>query len=167
MNLTVDQAIQIALANRLDLKNALAVVTDEWRNVEVDANALKGFLNFIYTGDLLRRARTIRTLFRFDSSASIHQFGLQFDAPINRRAERNQYRTDQITYQRARRAYMLLRDQIVQQIRLDMRNLPLNRKQFDIGREQLISTSIQVEQAEYALHLPSKANPVTLNLLTR
>lgn len=40
VNLTVDQAIQIALANRLDLKNALALVTDTWRNVEVDANAL-------------------------------------------------------------------------------------------------------------------------------
>ena len=52
VNLTVDQAIQIALANRLDLKNALAAVTDAWRNVEVDANALRGFVNFIYNGNL-------------------------------------------------------------------------------------------------------------------
>ena len=56
-------------------------------------------------------------------SASIQQFGFQFQAPINRRVERNQYRADQIQYQRARRAYMLLRDQIVQPIRLDMREL--------------------------------------------
>src|SRR5262249_406976 len=32
VNLTVDQGIQIAVANRLDLKNALAAVTDGWRN---------------------------------------------------------------------------------------------------------------------------------------
>ena len=62
---------------------------------------------------------------------------------------------------------MLLRDQIVQQIRLDMRELTLNRKQFDIGREQILSSSIQVEQAEDALLLPSEGGtPVTLNLLT-
>ena len=92
VNLTVDQAIQIALANRLDLKNFLAAVTDTWRNVEVDANALRGFLNFIYNANFAS-APSHATLFRFDSSASIQQFGLQFQAPINRRAERNQYRT--------------------------------------------------------------------------
>ena len=166
VNLTVDQAIQIALANRLDLKNARAAVTDAWRIVEVDANALRGFLNFTYSGNFAT-APTHDTLFRFDSSASVQQFGLQFQAPINRRVERNQYRADQIQYQRARRAYMLLRDQIVQQIRLDMRELTLNRKQFDIGREQLISSSRQVEEAEYALQRPSEGgSPVTLNLLT-
>jgi outer membrane protein TolC len=167
VNLTVDQAIQIALANRLDLKNFLAQVTDAWRNVEVDANALRGFLNLIYNANLAS-APDHATLFRFDSSASIQQFGLQFQAPINRRVERNQYRADQIQYQRARRAYMLLRDQIVQQIRLDMRELTLNRRQFDIGREQILSSSIQAEQAEDALLLPAEGGgvPVTLNLLT-
>jgi hypothetical protein len=165
VNLTVDQAIQIALANRLDLKNALAVVTDEWRNLEVDANALRGFLNFVYNG-AFAAAPNHASLFRFDSSASIQQFGLQFQAPINRRAERNAYRTQQITYQRARRAYMLLRDQIVQAIRQDERFLTLNRRQFDIGRELILTASRQVEQAEYALQRDPEGQPVTLNLIT-
>jgi outer membrane protein TolC len=165
VELTVDQAIQIALANRLDLKNALAAVTDAWRNVEVEANALRGFLNFVYNGNLAT-APNHDTLFRFDSSASVQRFGLEFQAPINRRIERNAYRAGQIAYQRARRAYMQLRDEIVQQIRLNMRELTLTRKQFDIGREQLISSSRQVEEAEYALQRPSEGgSPVTLNLL--
>jgi outer membrane protein TolC len=164
VKLTVDQAIQIALANRLDLKNALAAVTDTWRIVEVDANALQGFLNFVYTGNFAS-APSHTTLFRFDSSASVQRFGLEFQAPINRRVERNTYRTDQIGYQRARRAYMALRDQIVQEIRLNERELTLNRKQFDIGREQLISASRQLEEAEYALLFPTGGAPVTLNLL--
>jgi outer membrane protein TolC len=164
VNLTLDQAIQVALANRLDLKNALAAVTDAWRNVEVDANALQGFLNFIYTGNLAS-APSHTTLFRFDSSASVHRFGLEFQAPINRRAERNAYRAGQIQYQRARRAYMALRDEIVREIRLNLRELTLGRKQFDIGREQLISSSRQLEEAEYALQRPSEGAPVTLNLL--
>ncbi len=165
VNLTVDQAIQIALANRLDLKNALAGVTDTWRNVEVFANSLRGFLNFTYTGNLAS-APDHKTLFRFDSSASVHRFGLEFQAPINRRLERNAYRAGQIQFQRARRAYMALRDEIVRQIRLNERELTLSRKQFDIGREQLISSSRQLEEAEYALQRPSEGAPVTLNLLT-
>lgn len=165
VDLTVNQAIQIALGNRLDLMNAEAAVTDTWRGVEVSANALQGVLNFIYQGNM-NAAPDHQTLFRFDSSNSTQRFGFEFDAPINRRAERNAYRASQITYQRARRAYMLNRDVIVQQIRLDMRNLVLNKRQFEINREQLITTSRLVEQAEYAVQNPIDATvPATLNLI--
>ncbi|MDR3623296.1 MAG: TolC family protein [Paludisphaera borealis] len=164
VDLSVEQAIAIALSNRLDLKNALAQVTDAWRDIEVEANSLRGFLNFQYSGNLAA-APSHSTLYRFDASSSIHRMGLTFDAPINRRAERNAYRTAQITFQRARRAYMAARDQIVQQIRFDMRQILVTRKQFDIGREQLITTSRQVEEAEYALQHDPEGRPVTLNLL--
>ena len=69
VNLTVDQAIQVALDNRLDLKNSLAAVTDTWRQVEVDANALRGILDLKYNGNFAS-APNNKTLFRFDSSAS-------------------------------------------------------------------------------------------------
>ncbi|APW59713.1 TolC family protein [Paludisphaera borealis] len=164
VDLSVEQAILIALSNRLDLKNALAQVTDAWRDIEVEANSLRGFLNFQYSGNLAA-APNHSTLYRFDASNSIHRMGLTFDAPINRRAERNAYRASQITFQRSRRAYMQLRDSIVQQIRFDMRQLLVSRKQFDIGREQLITSARQVEEAEYALQYPSEGRPVTLNLL--
>jgi outer membrane protein TolC len=165
VDLTVNQAIQIALGNRLDLMNDEAAVTDAWRNVEVDANALQGVLNFIYQGNM-NAAPDHKTLFRLDSSNSTQRFGFEFDAPINRRAERNAYRASQITYQRARRAYMLTRDTIVRQIRLDMRNLLVNKRQFEINREQLITTSRLVEQAEYAVQNPIDASvPATLNLI--
>ncbi len=156
VDLTVNQGIQIALGNRLDLQNALAAVTDAWRTVEVDANQLRGFLNFVYNGNW-NEAPNHGGLFRFDAANSIQTFGLQFDAPINRRAERNQYRADQINYQRARRAYMLARDTVVQQIRLDMRNLVLNRRNFEIYREQVITAAHQLEQVEYSVRTPVDA----------
>ena len=166
VDLTVNQAIQIALGNRLDLQNALGSVTDAWRNVEVDANQLQGFLNFIYNGNF-SESPNHNGLFHFDAGNNIQTFGLQFDAPINRRAERNQYRADQIQYQRARRAYMLARDTVVQEIRLDMRNLELLRRTFEINREQIMSASRQLEEAEYAVRTPlDTTTPVTLNLLT-
>jgi hypothetical protein len=166
VDLTVNQAIQVGLGNRLDLQNALALVTDNWRNVEVDANQLRGFLNFVYNGTF-NTAPNHDTLFRFDANSSVQTFGLQFDAPINRRAERNQYRADQINYQRARRAYMLSRDTVVQEIRFDMRQLALARRTFEINREQIITSSRQLEEAEYVLRTSTDTQaPVTLNLLT-
>lgn len=165
VDLTVNQAIQIAIGNRLDLMNAEAAVTDTWRNVEVAANALQGVLNFIYKGNM-NAAPDHTTLFRLDSSNSTQQFGFEFDAPINRRAERNAYRASQITYQRARRTYMQTRDTIVQQIRQDMRQLVQSRRQFEINRELLITASRLVEQAEYEVQNPLDVNTAaTLNLI--
>jgi outer membrane protein TolC len=93
--------------------------------------------------------------------------GVRFDAPIVRRAERNAYRAAQIEYQRARRAYMLQHDEVVREIRLDLRNLTLARRQFDIGREQLVTSARAVEENEINLRSSREPNAgLTLLLLT-
>lgn len=148
VNMEVDQAVSVALANRLDLMNSLARVTDSWRNVEVAGNSLMAGLSAVYQGNL-NPSPAHGDFLRFDASNSLHTVGLRFDAPIVRRAERNAYRADQILFQQARRAYMLNHDTVVQNIRLDMRNLNLNRRQFDVGREQLLVAARQVDQTEY------------------
>jgi outer membrane protein TolC len=145
--LTVERAISVGLANRLDLMNSLAQVTDAWRNVEVAGNQLLAGLSLYYIGNLAT-APNHAGLVRFDLSNSSQVAGVRFDAPINRRAQRNTYRLDQVVFQQARRAYMLNHDQVVQGIRLDMRNLNLNRRQFEIGREQLLIAARQVDLAE-------------------
>ena len=150
VDITTDQAIRIALDNRQDLMNARARVTDTWRNVEVQANSLLAVLNLNYHGDLATRSGG-STLFGYDAHQQSHQVGIEFDAPVNRFAERNAYRAAQINYQQSRRAYMLTRDEIVRQIRLDVRNLLLNRRQFEISREQVILAARAVEQAEFDL----------------
>ncbi|GAC1463201.1 MAG: hypothetical protein NVSMB9_00370 [Isosphaeraceae bacterium] len=149
VDLTVQDAISVALANRLDLMNAQAQVTDAWRNVEVAGNALLAGINLNYNGALNTPPNHLG-IFRFDAHQSLHQASIRFDAPINRRIERNAYRFDQIQFQRARRNYMLLHDVIVQTIRLDMRNLNRLRRTFDISREQLLISVRQVDQAEYS-----------------
>lgn len=148
VDMTVEQAISVALANRLDLMNTEAAVTDQWRIVERDANALQAGLSLSYTGQLNTDPKHLG-IFRFDASNSTQAASVRFDAPINRRVERNTYRADQIQYQRERRAFMLARDEIVRAIRLDMRNLNLNRRQFEIGREALLIAARQVDSAEY------------------
>ena len=148
VEMTVPQAISTALENRLDLMNSLGEVTDAWRNVEAAGNQLLAGLNVFYQGNL-NTAPNKLSILRFDAHYSQHLAGVRFDAPIVRRAERNTYRADQIMFQRARRNYMLNHDEIVRQIRLDMRELNLNRRQFEIGREQLLVAARLVDQAEY------------------
>lgn len=148
VELTVPQAVGVALANRLDLMNGQAIVTDSWRNVEFDANQLLAGLNLTYQANL-NTAPGKHTIFGFDAHEGSQLVGLQFQAPIVRRGQRNIYRADQINFQRARRGYMLLHDNIVQQIRADMRNLNLDRRQFEISRVALLLAARQVDSAEY------------------
>jgi outer membrane protein TolC len=147
--------------------NDLGRVTDAWRNVEVAANALKGFLNLQYQGSL-RTDPAHDGLLRLDASQSTHRVGVAIDAPINRRAERNEYRARQIAYQRARREYMRTHDAILREIRLDLRQLDLSRRQFEIGREQLIIASRQAEEAEAEFRNPPEGagGNIALNLTT-
>lgn len=165
VNLTVTDAIEYGLANRQDLMNRKAQVTDAWRNVEYDANQLLAGLNLVYEGNLANDPKFDRP-FAFDASNSTHRVGIRFDAPINRRSERNTYRAGQITYQRARRAYMQVHDELIRDLRLDLRNLGLAEQQFEIAREQMIIAARQVEEAEYNVrNPPQNAESVALNLL--
>ena len=104
--------------------NARAQVTDAWRNEEVAANRLLADLNVVYQGNLGTDPKH-DGIFRFDATNSTHKIGLQFDAPLIRRAERNAYKSSQIVYQQARRAWIEARDQAVRQLRLDIRQLNL------------------------------------------
>jgi outer membrane protein TolC len=165
VTLGLDEAIEYALGNRQDLMNALAQVTDTWRNEEFAANQLLAGLDVVYDG-VLGTDPKHDGIFRFDSSNSTHRIGLRFDAPINRRVERNAYRSSQITYQRARRNYMLVHDRVIFDIRLDMRNLGLAARQFEIARETLIIAARLVDEAEYTVRNPGvETQSLALNLL--
>lgn len=144
------EGIQLGLENRLDLMNTRAQVTDAWRNEEVAANLLQAGLTLNYTGTIATDPE-FDDFFRFDSSAGIHRFGVTFDAPIVRRQERNAYRASQIAYQRARRAWMANRDLVVQQVRLNLRELRVQKRSFEIARESLIIAARQVDENEYNL----------------
>src|SRR5262249_14324620 len=74
----------------------------------------------------------------FRASASSYAVGVQFDSPLNRVAERNLYRASLISYQRARRAFMMLDDRIERDIRNDLRQLKAARLNFEIAQKRWI-----------------------------
>jgi hypothetical protein len=167
IQLTEEQSLDFAKTNRLDLQNQLGLVTDSWRKVWVAANALRGTLNINATANVGTDPANAHPL-DFASNASLYSIGFQFDGPLNRLAERNAYRASLISFQRAKRGYMALSDNIEQQIRLDLRSLRQTRLNFEIQRQSLLVATRQVESARLSLINPSRAqNSDTLATTTQ
>jgi outer membrane protein TolC len=142
-----DAAMGFAKDNRLDLMTGQAQVTDAWRKVLVAANALKADLNLTASANLATPVADRANLINFQGDLARYAVGVQFDGPLNRQAERNAYRAAQISFQQARRDYMLLSDRVEQQVRRDLRLLDLERLNFEIARLTLISAARQLEAA--------------------
>jgi outer membrane protein TolC len=145
-----EEAVAIALSSRLDLMNERARVTDAFRRVEVAADALEADLDVSGSVTLGTDPDRLNPL-RFDSSANRYEASLEFDGPLNRFAERNAYRTAQLAYQEARRSYMAAEDSVINQVRADLRRLRISRLNFQISRQQLISATRQVDEAQFQL----------------
>ena len=166
--LQVTEPVALALVrdHRLDLKNEQGRVVDAYRQTEVAADLLEADLDLILTADIGTDAGQSNPV-RFDASASSLGAGLQFDGPLNRMAERNVYRSSQIGYQQARRNYMATLDRVDFEVRNGIRNLNLNRFQFEISRQQLITAARQVEQAQFNLRSSTEPDSnLTRDLLT-
>jgi outer membrane protein TolC len=162
-----DEAFAYAFANRLDLMNERGRVVDAWRQVTITANALKGVLNVNFNANIATPP-TGTNPFDFRASASQYTVGLHAEAPLNRMAERNAYRTAQINYQQERRTFIALRDQIQFDIRLDLRNLRADRVSFEIARRQLLSAARQLQGTREDLLIQgANASPAaTLGVIT-
>jgi outer membrane protein TolC len=168
------EAIAYAKQNRLDLQNFLGQVTDQWRKVTVAANQLRGDVNVVVNSNVVTQPGRMNP-FAFSADASSYSVGLAIDGPLNRMAERNAYRASLITYQRAKRAYVALSDQVELQIRRDLRQLTQIRLSFEISRQSVLSASRQVENSKLQLVRPGGGgggpggggggDTVTLNLL--
>jgi outer membrane protein TolC len=150
-----NEAVALALRDRLDLKNQRAQVVDAWRKIKVAADGLESDLDLFLEGDIATELEGANPV-AFTSEASRYRVGVRFDGPLNRKAERNIYRSELVNYQRARRAFIASRDAIVQAIRLDLRNLKADRLNFEIAREQLVVAARQVELARVQLLSPEQ-----------
>jgi outer membrane protein TolC len=149
-------AVEYALANRLDLMNQQARVVDAWRKITVAADGLESDFDIIFNADIATKPGGTNPV-DFRASASSYRVGFQFNSPLNRLLERNVYRASLINYQRARRAYMALADQIRRAVRQDLRQLQTERLNFDIARQSLITAARQVEATRDRLLLLANA----------
>ena len=165
LDIDQEQAISFALQSRLDLMNSKARVVDAYRRVEVAADALQSDLSL--TGTVaLGSDPAEQNAYRFDANNNRYTAGVEFDGPLNRLNERNNYRATQLAYQRATRGYMSDKDRVANEVRSVLRQLELARLSFQIARQQLVAATRQVEQAQFDLRTRSQSDSnLTLFLL--
>ncbi len=149
VEIDMDDAMLTALVQRFDLMNQRGDVADKWRNIKVAGDDLKSVLN-------LRASQMIGTqdnrpfAFSFDESQT--ELSLKFDAPLDRRAQRNTFRTTLIDYNVALRNLMEAEDTIKSSVRKQLRDLQLGREQYQIAvasaalaYDRVVSTRLQLD----------------------
>lgn len=146
-------ALAIARDQRLDWMNARARLVDTWRQIEIDANALRSGLNLTFSGDIQNKGDN-PVKFRGDTGRL--RVGAQFDTPLTRLAERNAYRETQIQYQRARRDFMLFEDRVSQSLRNTLRIIELAQLNMELRRQAVRVSISQVGQTRERLTQPPK-----------
>jgi len=133
VDISPEVAFEIARRNRRDWANARASLVDSWRQIEVVADQLESRLDFVVNGSV------------DDGDNGNLSVALQWDAPITRLLERNNYRRQLILYEQAKRRYYNYEDSIWQSLRAEVRQLQANRLRFELGRQ---SVGIAAEQIE-------------------
>jgi hypothetical protein len=139
-------AERVAFEHRLDLMNARAALYDSWRQLRVTANALKGVFTLTLTNQFLTPPAT-NNPFAFVDQAKQFSLVLNSELPLVRVAERNNFRSALITYQRQRRGLQQLEDQTKYQVRFDIRQMHLNYLTYEIQRRNFVLTIRQKDQA--------------------
>ena len=148
-----DETVEIARENRRDWKNARATLVDVWRQIEVTANDLESDLDVTFSGDINTKDNNP---VRFRGTTGRLRVGLEFDAPLTRLEERNEYRSVLIAYQQARRDYLAFEDGVSGELRDIVRAIRLDQIQFEIQRAAVRTAISRVEQQRLELKQPPR-----------
>ncbi len=152
IQLNSEDAMFIAVTNRLDLMNNRANLVDSWRLITFNADALQSVLNVTLSGDM-RTVGDNPVKFRAPNSAV--RAGLEFDAPFTRLLERNNYRQSLIDYQRDRRQLIQFEDSINQTLRQSIRQLEQLRVNLEIQRRAVAIAIRRVDLTREELNEPA------------
>ena len=158
VDLMPEEAVEIARTNRLDWMNTRAGLVDSWRAIEVVADNLESTLDVVFSGDMQNANDNPLSL---RGNTGRLRAGLQWDSPLTRLQERNQYRQVLIEYQQAKRAYYRFEDGVWQTLRSELRNIRYNQYNFELQRyavriaAQQITINEDLRQIRESLSLAS------------
>jgi outer membrane protein TolC len=151
-NVKVDEAIQVALAARLDYQNVRDQLEDSGRKVKLAVDQFKPQLDLTATAGFASPQENhgfgVPDPARYNWSA-----GANLDLPLERTAERNSYRAALIAQQRATRALEQQRDQIELQVRDSWRTLEQARRAYQISEIGVKLAERRVEEQELLAEL--------------
>lgn len=145
---------QSTMENRVDLMNVRAQLTDAWRKIRVAANALLGTFNVDYHLGASTPAGGANP-FAFSGSRTTHQLIFTGQLPLVRILQRNNYRSTLINFQQTRRSLMAFEDQLLFNVRFDLRQVRILANNFQrIQKRQIELAYMQVDQALQAFQQP-------------
>ena len=126
-------------------------MVDVWRDAALARDDLRTDLDLVLSGDLGSR-KSGSGHFRGDEGRV--GLGLQFDSPLSKLAERNDFREALINYQRARRDYLTYEDGTYRSLRNTARIARLSQLNFELTRSAVRGAIAQVDLARLRLNQP-------------
>ncbi len=149
--LSVEQAMRIALETRLDLYNTKDQFEDAGRRVGVSKNALLPDLNLVVSTTAYNRAGN--SPLKLDYDRMRWTAGVDASIPFDRKAERNGYRSSLINYDRAGRNLQLAVDQVKLEIQEGWRELDQAKRNYEVAEIGVTLSQRRVEEQELLMEL--------------
>ncbi len=153
VEISSDQAFDVARCFRRDWMNARAGLVDSWRRIEFVADQLESQVDLVFEGDI-GTASDNPFSFRYETGQL--RAGLRVDAPVVRQSERNDYREALIDYQQARRTFYQFEDDVSRNLRFIVRNLDRNKVLFELNRQSIQVNIDAVELSRFRLEQPPR-----------
>lgn len=151
-NYSVDRAIQMALAQRLDLANVHDSLDDAERRLILVAEGLGPQVEFVASADVRSydsgSLPDTQNVMRLRFHEGTYVMGIEADWPFNQKSERNDYRQALINVQQQQRNYDEQIDRIKLQVRDSYRNLIQTAESYRIQKigMELALKRVEVEK---------------------
>src|SRR5690606_650297 len=150
-DLTLEQAMEMALASRLDLFTSVDQVQDRARRIELAADGFKPQLNLFI--DALVPSGSDNRIGDIDFRQTDYSAGLELDLPVDSMAERSNYRRALIDYEAAVRGYEASVDSIKLQVLDAWRAMEEAERDFEISQTSVEINQRRVDEAELRAEL--------------
>lgn len=152
-NLSIENAVQVAMVSRLDLYTERDQLQDAERHIKVAANGLLPQVDLVFNGSLATSDTTVTGLPKVDSTTYAWNAGATVDLPLDRKSERNTYRISLIAYERAKRDVTAAEDTVKLQIADDWRVLDQAKRNYEISElgVQIADRRVQEQQLRQEL----------------
>ncbi len=148
LEISVDEAVDLARRYRVDLQTSADEVEDAERRVIVAADSLRAQLDVTGSASLESGDDDAQTPLKFNTADFAYGVGVDLDLPLDRKAERNNYVRQLINLDRVRRDYTLFEDNIALTVRSEYRILEqeiirygIQKASLELGEFRVASTT--------------------------
>ena len=147
-----EDVFEEAFRHRLDMQTARDRIDDTRRQIEIARNGLLPGLDLTARGQATNRQDEPAR--KLDSRTLTYSAGVTLDVPIDQLPERNAYRQALIGFERARRAYEQLREQVVANVLDDVRSIRSAEASLQIAQQSIALAERRLDLASELLRQP-------------